>query len=217
MPTVMIIGASRGIGLELARQYAAADWCVHATTRTPDRPGPLGAVTGDITLHPLEVRDAVQVRALVEAMSHTAIDVLIHNAGVLGPPYTAADMMAINADAPIMITRALLETVVRSTRRTIVLMSSQVGARHGTTRSLGPYGDSKAALNDRFRALAPEWGRQGCVAVVLHPGWVRTDMGGPGAPLTPRESVTAIRAFIARLTLEEHGGFWNWDGRRHAW
>src|SRR5262249_37073049 len=82
MPAVMIIGASRGIGLELARQYANAGWRVHATTRTPARPGPLGALAGDMVLHALEVRDAVQITALVAAVEHEGIDVLIHNAGV---------------------------------------------------------------------------------------------------------------------------------------
>lgn len=217
MPTVMIIGASRGIGLELARQYAADGWCVHATTRTLARPGDLGTIPGDITLHPLEVRDGPQIAALAAAMARTPIDVLLHNAGVMGRPYSAAEVMAINADAPIAVTEALLDAVVRSEQRKIVLMSSQVGARHGSTRSLGPYGDSKAALNDRLRASAPEWGRRGCLAVAMHPGWVRTDMGGSGAPLTPRDSVDAMRAFIARLTPAHHGGFWTWDGRAHAW
>lgn len=217
MPTVLIVGASRGIGLELARQYTADGWCVHATTRTPARPGALGDLHGDLTLHPLDVRDAPQIAALAQALAHDAIDVLIHNAGVMGRPYTAAEMMAINADAPIAVAEALLPSMARSARKAIVLMSSQVGARHGSTRSLGPYGDSKAALNDRLRQMAPAWARLGCIAVVMHPGWVRTDMGGSGAPLTPEQSVTPMRRFIDRLTPAHAGGFYNWDGRPHAW
>ena len=84
MSTVMIIGASRGIGLELARQYANAGWRVHATTRTPAQPGPLGVLTGDVVLHALEVREAAQVAALATAVEQEGIDVLIHNAGVSG-------------------------------------------------------------------------------------------------------------------------------------
>src|SRR4029434_6213571 len=211
MPTVMIIGASRGIGLELARQYAKDGWRVHATTRTPAQPGPLVALAGDIALHALEVRNAAQIAALAVAVEHEGIDVLIHNAGVSGwgvaraEVFAAlcedtalgsnaaqsaalavavehegidvlihnagvsgwgmprAEVMAINADAPIRVTQALLPAVIRSTEKKIVLVTSQLGARYGRRRSLGLYGDSKAALNDALRALAPEWGQQGVI------------------------------------------------------
>ena len=217
MPTVMIIGASRGIGLELARQYANAGWRVHATTRTPARPGPLGALSGDMVLHALEVRDAVQITALVAAVEHEGIDVLIHNAGVSGWGMPRAEVMAINADAPIKIAEALLPAVMRSIEKKIVLMTSQLGARYGRRGSLGLYGDSKATLNDAFRALAPEWGRQGVIAIVMHPGWVRTDMGGASASLSVTESVTGMRQVIAGLTAAEHGRFWTWNGHEHPW
>jgi NAD(P)-dependent dehydrogenase (short-subunit alcohol dehydrogenase family) len=217
MPTVMIIGASRGIGLELARQYANDGWRVHATTRTPAQPGPLGALAGDIVLHALEVRDAAQIAALSAAVEHEGIDVLIHNAGVSGSGMPRAEVMAINAEAPIRVAQALLPAVLRSTEKKIVLMTSQLGARYGRQRSLGLYGDSKAALNDAFRALAPEWDRQGVIAIVMHPGWVRTDMGGASASLSVTESVSGIRQVIARLTTAEHGRFWTWNGREHSW
>ncbi len=82
MPTVMVIGASRGIGLELVRQYAAAGWRVHATTRTSTQPGALGAIKGDVVLHALDVRDAQQLETLTQEVAPEGIDVLIHNAGV---------------------------------------------------------------------------------------------------------------------------------------
>jgi len=213
----MIIGASRGIGLELARQYANADWRVHATTRTPAQPGPLGTLAGDIVLHALEVRDAVQITALAAAVAQEGIDVLVHNAGVSGWGMPRAEVMAINADAPIKIAEALLPAVMRSIEKKIVLMTSQLGARYGRRGGLGLYGDSKAALNDAFRILAPEWGRQGVIAIVMHPGWVRTDMGGASASLSVTESVTGMRQVIARLTAAEHGRFWTWNGREHSW
>jgi NAD(P)-dependent dehydrogenase (short-subunit alcohol dehydrogenase family) len=217
MPTAMIIGASRGIGLELARQYANEGWRVHVTTRTPARPGPLGALTGDVVLHALEVRDAAQIAALAAAVEPAGIDVLIHNAGVSGWGISRTEVMAINAEAPIRIAEALLPAVLRSTQKKIVLMTSQLGARYGRRSSLGLYGDSKAALNDAFRARAPEWGRQGVIAIVMHPGWVRTDMGGASAPLSVAESVAGMRQVIARLTTAEHGRFWTWNGREHPW
>ena len=217
MPTVMIIGASRGIGLELARQYAADGWRVHATTRTPAQPGPLGALAGDIVVHALEVRQAAQIAALAEAVEQEGIDVLIHNAGVSGWGMPRTEVMAINADAPIRVAQALLPAVTRSTEKKIVLMTSQLGARYGRKRSLGLYGDSKAALNDALRALAPVWGRQGVIAIVMHPGWVRTDMGGASASLSVTESVAGMRQVVAHLTPVAHGRFWTWNGREHPW
>ena len=217
MPTVMIIGASRGIGLELASQYAASGWRVHATTRTLTQPGPLGRLAGDVVLHALEVRHAAQIATLAEAVAQEGIDVLIHNAGVSGRGMQRNEVMAINAVAPTTVAQALLPAVIRSSEKKIVLMSSQLGARYGNTRSLGLYGDSKAALNDAFRTLAPAWGRAGVIAIVMHPGWVRTDMGGAGAPLSVAESVTGMRQVIAHLTPAAHGHFWTWNGREHPW
>lgn len=217
MPTVMIIGASRGIGLELARQYANDGWRVHATTRTPNQPGTLGELAGDLVLHELDVRRDDQIAALAAAVASEGIDVLIHNAGVSDRGMRRQEVMAINAEAPIKVTQALLEAVQRGTEKKIVLMTSQLGARHGSRRSLGTYGDSKAALNDAFRELVPAWGRAGLIAIVMHPGWVRTDMGGAGAPLSVEKSVGGMRRVIADLTPAEHGRFLTWEGREHAW
>ena len=214
--TVMVIGASRGIGLELARQYAADGWRVHATTRTPDRPGALGRLDG-VVLHELDVRRADQTAALAAAVASEGIDLLIHNAGVMDRRLSHDDVMAINAEAPVRVTQALLDAVRRGRDKKIVLMTSQLGARYGSTRRLGAYGESKAALNDRFRQLAPSWGAEGLIAIVMHPGWVRTDMGGRSATLSVEESVTGMRRVIAGLTAAEHGRFWTWDGREHAW
>jgi NAD(P)-dependent dehydrogenase (short-subunit alcohol dehydrogenase family) len=217
MPTVMVIGASRGIGLELVRQYAAADWRVHATTRTPQQPGALGAINGDVVIHALEVRDAQQIEALAQDVVTEGIDVLIHNAGVAGRGMTPAEVYRINADAPIRVAQVLLAAVSRSREKKIILMTSQLGARRGYTGSLGLYGDSKVALNDAFRAHAPVWGQRGCIAIVMHPGWVRTDMGGAGAPLSVEKSVRGMRQVIARLTPKDHGRFFTWEGREHPW
>ena len=213
----MVIGASRGIGLELARQYAVDGWRVLATTRTPDSPGPLGRLAGDIVLYELDVRQGGQIAALTAAVASQGIDLLIHNAGVMDRRLSHDEVMAINAEAPIRVTEALLDAVRRGRDKKIVLMTSQLGARHGGTRSLGTYGESKAALNDRFRELAPAWGAEGLIAIVMHPGWVRTDMGGRGASLSVEESVTGMRRVIAELTASGHGRFWTWDGREHPW
>ena len=215
--TVVVIGANRGIGLELTRQYAADGWRVHATTRTPDRPGALGRLAGDVVLHGLDVRRTDQTAALAAAVASEGIDLLIHNAGVMDRGLSVDEVMAINAEAPIRVTEALLDAVRRGQEKKIVLMTSQLGARYGSSRRLGTYGESKAALNDRFRQLARAWGAEGLIAIVMHPGWVRTDMGGRSATLSVTESVSGVRRVIAGLTATEHGRFWTWDGREHPW
>jgi len=217
MPTAAIIGASRGIGLGLVGQYADDGWRVHATTRTPDRPGALGAIRGDVHIHPLEVADRAQQQALAAALAGDAIDVLIHNAGVYGTLMRAAKVNRINAEAPIEVAETLMDAVLRSEQKKIALITSQMGARHGSGRSLGKYGESKAALNDRFRAVERGWRAAGCLAVVIHPGWVRTDMGGTSASISVEESARGIRRVMEDLDESHHGRFWTWDGREHPW
>jgi NAD(P)-dependent dehydrogenase (short-subunit alcohol dehydrogenase family) len=213
-PRVLIVGASRGIGLELARQYLAEGWAVHATTRTPDPPGLLDELPGDLKIHPLDVRDDAQLGLL--ARSVPALDVVIHNAGV-GRGTPRAEMMAINSEAPINTIETLLEAGAISNGVRVVLVTSQMGSRQGRQESLGDYGDSKAALNDEFRRRAPDWASRGLIAIVLHPGWVRTDMGGDSAPLSVEESAEGILRLVAGLDESDHGRFLTWDGRQHPW
>ena len=217
MPTAAIIGASRGIGLELVKQYAARNWRVHATTRTPERPGALGEVVGDVHIHRLEVTDSAQQGELGAALRPEGIDVLIHNAGVIGKGMSMEAVTRINTQAPIEVVEALMSSVIRSVEKKIALITSQVGARKGSKKSLGLYGDSKAALNDRFRALEQSWRAKGCLAVVIHPGWVRTDMGGASAPVSVEQSASGILQLMTNLDASRHGRFWTWDGHEHLW
>ena len=217
MPTVAVIGASRGIGLGLVERYAEEGWRVHATTRTPHDPGWLGEVTGEVRIHGLEVTDRAQREDFRDALGDEAIDVLIHNAGVYGDGMTAAEVNRVNAEAPIETAELLMDAVARSGQRKIALITSTMGARRGSRRGLGKYGDSKAALNDRFRALAGSWRERGCLAVVIHPGWVRTDMGGRNAAISVADSARGIYDVMSGLDESRHGRFWNWDGREHPW
>ena len=217
MPTAAIIGASRGIGLGLVREYAGDGWRVHATTRTPDRPGTLGELRGDVHIHELDVADRAQQQALATTLASKEIDVLIHNAGVYGKGMSTTKVRRINADAPIEVAETLMDAVLRSEQKKIALITSQMGARRGSRESLGKYGDSKAALNDHFRAVERDWRKAGCFAVVIHPGWVRTDMGGSSASISVEESARGIRRVMADLDESRHGRFWTWDGREHPW
>ena len=209
---VLIIGANRGIGLGLVRRYLADGWTVHGTTRTPEAPGELGSLSGELHLHSFDVLD--DAGSLVAAVG--TLDVLIHNAGV-GRGTPRDRMMAINADAPIRVVQTFLDSGVMNVGSKVAIMTSQMGARQGSTESLGDYGDSKAALNDEFRNRTDDWARHGILAIVVHPGWVRTDMGGDSAPLSIEESADGIASLIERMSTEHHGRFWTWDGREHDW
>ena len=221
MPTVAIIGASRGIGLGFAEAYAADGWTVHATTRTPLRPGALGAVGGarggSVTLHEMDVVNAGHIAALAAALDGVGLDVLIHNAGVYGDGLSREQVMEINAEAPIRVVEALLPALERGAQRKIAILTSQMGAKHGGRAPSGTYGASKAALNDSFRDREPQWRQRGMTAVVFHPGWVQTDMGGRNASVTVKASVAGMRKVIAGLQPADSGRFLTWQGRELAW
>jgi NAD(P)-dependent dehydrogenase (short-subunit alcohol dehydrogenase family) len=204
MTTVAVIVASRGIGLELARQYAAHGCRVHATTRTVAAPGALGEVDGDVHLHPLDVVDDGQIAALAEVLAEEPIDILIHNAGI-------------NAEVPIAKVAALLESVAAGGDKKVAVMSSVQGSGHCRSGSSDLYGDSKGELNKRFRAIEPEWRARGITAVALHPGYVRTDMTGKYASLLLEESVRGIRNILAGLTAKDSGRFLDYRGKDVAW
>ena len=216
MPSVLIIGASRGIGLGFVRDYAADGWEVHATTRDIGDPGDLADISGNVSLYQLEVRNKDQIAALAGAFEGRGIDLLIHNAGVLRG-VSRDEMMAINADAPFDVVSALLPAVERGDGKKIAILTSQMGARNGGRTPSADYGASKCALNDRFRETEPEWRAMGIMAVVFHPGWVATDMGGRGAPVSVDESVSGMRRTIAGLSPSDSGKFLTWKGTEHPW
>lgn len=205
---VLIIGANRGIGLGLVEVHRDEGWAVHATTRDGSAPRP------GVSAHPLDVRDQGQLETLISQLDEP-VDRIIHNAGIMRRP--RAEMMEVNAEAPIRVVQTLLDAGCLAADGVIAIMTSQLGARRGRSGSLGDYGDSKAALNDEFRSRAGDWGATGAIAVVIHPGWVRTDMGGPGASITVSESAGGIKRVLDALTREDHGRFLTWDGKEHPW
>lgn len=219
---MIVIGASRGIGLELARQYAGAGWHVHATTRNLARPGKLGELTGEVALYSLDVCSDAQIAALAAALGDIPIDVLIHNAGVIGSrgdgdEATRAETFRINSEAPILVASALLENVAASGEKKIALMSSTQGSGRLGGKGGYLYGDSKGLLNSKFRDLEPSWRARGITAIVLHPGYVRTDMTGHFATLSPKRSVKGIRRVLADLQPEDSGRFVDYKGNTVAW
>ena len=213
---VLVVGASRGIGAELVRQYVETGDAVHATVRDIEAAGHLSALEGDLTLHGLDVRDVDGTNQLAASLSGAELKAVIHNAGIYRG-HSRTDIMEVNADAPIRMAEALLDAGAIRTDGAVVLMSSLQGSRNGRTGGLGDYGDSKAALNDRLGERASEWREEGVIAVVVHPGWVQTDMGGPQADLTPAESAGSIFEVVSSLGPDDSGRFLRWDGTDHPW
>lgn len=208
MPAVLIIGASRGIGLGLVDVHLEDSWDVHATTRDGSAPRP------GVATYPLDVRDRDQLEALITDLDGP-VDRIIHNAGIMRRP--RSEMMEVNAAAPIRVVQTLLDSGCLVDDGAVAIMTSQLGSRRGGSGSLGDYGDSKAALNDEFRKRAERWRDACAIAVVMHPGWVKTDMGGAGAAITVEESARGVKGVLDSLTPGEHGKFLTWDGREHPW
>jgi NAD(P)-dependent dehydrogenase (short-subunit alcohol dehydrogenase family) len=198
------------------RQYLANGHEVHATVRDVAAPGELATVTGDLTLYQFDVRDKARAAALANELSGTRLAVAIHNAGI-GTGHSAADLLEVNAAAPIRFVQLLLDAGAVRPEGVVAIVTSAMGARRGTSSGLGDYGESKAALNDEFRLRGDDWRALGVIAVVVHPGWVRTDMGGASATLSVAESATGMRHLLAGLGEAEHGRFWTWDGQEHPW
>lgn len=216
MPTVLITGANRGIGLEFARQYAADDWEVIATPRhSSDELEALG-----VRVEPLDLADADAVAGFT---IDEPLDLFIANAGTSEPkePRTAEDargwqaMMMVNSIAPYLLGKALLPKMSHGGK--MIAISSGMGSIGDNGGGWVPYRTSKAALNMAWNSLALEARSRGVACVLFSPGWVKTDMGGVGAEITTEESVTAMRALMGRLTIADTGKFLRRDGSELPW
>jgi NAD(P)-dependent dehydrogenase (short-subunit alcohol dehydrogenase family) len=163
------------------------------------------------------VIDAGQIHALAMALEGQAIDLLIHSAGVYGGDMGRDLMLTINAEAPFRVISALMPAVERGQDKKIAILSSHMGARNGGPTPTNVYGASKAALNDRYREVEPDWRARGIKSVMFHPGWVQTDMGGAGASLPVADSVRGMRQVISGLRESNSGKFLDWQGKELAW
>jgi NAD(P)-dependent dehydrogenase (short-subunit alcohol dehydrogenase family) len=226
MATVLITGTNRGIGLEFAKQYASDGWKVHATVRSDEKAAALSDIGGDLHIHILDINKPDEIKKLASELSGEKIDVLIANAGVHGPKAGLGnlereswlDTFAVNTIGPMLLAEAFLEHVAASDQKKMIAISSIMGSiAENTMGGNYIYRSSKSALNSAWRSLALEIRDRGIIATAFHPGWVRTDMGGPNASIDTTESVTGLRNVISNLTPDMSGRFFDYTGKELPW
>lgn len=214
MPTVLITGAGRGLGKELARQYAAEGWQVIGTERGPK------------AQYPLDVTNRQHVENLAKTLKGEPIDLLFCNAGITGRKGMTPgsfdfesweEILRVNLLGAAAVAEAFLDHVAASEHRTIAMMSSRLGSIAESSGMTLPYATSKAALNMLVKGLAATLASRGIIVVALSPGWVRTDMGGAQASLSPETSVRGLRKVIAGLGKADSGKFLSHDGSPIPW
>ena len=224
MTTIMITGASRGLGLEFARQFYSEECRVIATCRNPKNANELNAI-GDIDIHSLDVTDDKSVANLADKLRGENIDILINNAGVIGQregfgrlDYDIwAETMDTNVFGPMRVAEAFRDNVMNSEKKQMIFITSRMGSITEAVPNAYVYRSSKAALNMAVKCLSAELAEQGLIAVLFHPGHVQTDMGGQAAPVTPHTSIEGMKNQIVALTRDDNGRFLSYDGHQIPW
>ncbi len=232
MPTVLVTGSNRGIGLEWVRQYAAEGWCVYATCRQPSEAQELQDLADreeGISIHRMDVTRPDEINAVAVELMKESIDLLVNNAGVYLEKFIEVGLRRIryedweysfrvNTLGAVRVTEAFQEHVVRSEKRLVAVVSTHM-ASIGDIVAPGAYyyRSTKAALNAVMEGLTHELRPKGIGVLILHPGWVRTRMGGEGASLRPPESVRGMRSLVEKFTLEDSGRFYRYDGVVMPW
>ena len=226
---VLVIGASRGIGYELAVSFAAAGWEVHATARRPSSVPHALTKLHQVQLHALDVKSETQLQRLAALPALRSIDILVHSAGInVG---SLAEQTAVNAAAPFRVVDKLIPALKRGVLKRVSIVTSDVG----TPRVIGilkaklangsgcehvdrcAYALSKRDANERFRLVEPMWRSQGLTAIALQPGYVATDMNKNKGELTAAESARSISIMLARLPASAAGRFLDRNGLELSW
>jgi len=228
--SVVITGCSRGVGLELASQYAEAGWRVFATARDLDASAELRQLAGNHTqifLHTLDVRCDDSIAKFIGELGAQPVDLLINNAGVYGAGGSDLgrltrvawrDVLEVNTLSPLMLTQALLPNLEAGRLKTVGMMSSKVGSiADNSSGGSYYYRSSKTALNQVVKSLSIDLASQGIKMVALHPGWVLTEMGGPNALISVEQSAAGLREVLAGINAQNSGCFYSYDGVVIPW
>ncbi|WP_347887842.1 SDR family oxidoreductase [Nitrosomonas europaea] len=232
MNTVLITGANRGIGLEFARQYAADGWQVVACCRQPQQAEALNRLADQykdqFSIHRLDVRELAEIDQLSHKLQDLPIDILINNAGVYPHAQNGEfgrisyddwmEAFRVNTFAPLKMVEALIEQIACSQLKIVATITSKMGSIADNQRGGSYiYRSSKAAVNMVVKSLAIDLQPRGIIAVLLHPGWVQTDMGGRGALISTKQSVTGMKSILGRVTHSDTGKFIAYDGQHIPW
>ncbi len=222
MPSILIVGASRGLGLELAGQFAAKGWRVLGTVRDLASGARLSVKGAEV--HLCDVADPASITRLAASLAGTALDVVFVNAGIYNDrggfgqvdPGPFLEAIRINTLAPLLIAQAFAKRLTG--RKVFAVMSSKMGAMsENTSGGSYSYRASKAALNMVVTSLALDLAPLGVTVVAISPGWVKTDMGGPGAPLEPTEAMAGVARVLEAADLDQSGKFLHYDGSQVNW
>jgi NAD(P)-dependent dehydrogenase (short-subunit alcohol dehydrogenase family) len=228
---IFITGANRGIGFEFASQYVTDGWRVFATCRNPNAASKLRCLAqntgGMLNVVAMDVTDPESIRNATTQLKDVTIDVLINSAGIAGAPgqktgkvdyQSWAHVLDVNTMGPLRVLESFSDHIARSERKLVITITSGMASlADNTSGGSIAYRSSKAAVNMVMRSAAIDLAPRGIICVLVNPGWVRTDMGGPKAPLSPQESVTALRRLIETFGPNQSGKFYNHDGREYPW
>ena len=232
METTLITGANRGIGLEFSRQLAEDGWCVLACSRDLEKSDALNKLAAEyperITLYALDVTNHGQIEKLSQTLANKPIDLLINNAGVFPDindrsfgqtDYDSwAHAFLVNTMAPLKIAEEFIDQVTQSSRKTIVTITSKMGSVADNGRGGSYiYRSSKSAVNMVIKSIAIDLESNDIISVLLHPGWVRTDMGGPSGLISVEQSVSGMLSVIREVTSADSGKFIAYDGQIIPW
>ena len=228
--TILITGANRGIGLEFVKQYANEQWQVVACYRNLNLARELTAIRdkhANVDLFKLDINNHDDIQRLKNRFSNNPLDCLINNAGVYGKSgetiatVSKENMMSTfssNVCGTLSICQALLQPISNSEEKMIVTISSKMGSiDDNQSGNAYAYRASKTALNAVMKSLAIDTKQEGIRVLILHPGWVKTYMGGPNAAISIEESVTGMRHVIDTISTSDSGNFYNYDGSPISW
>ena len=227
--TILITGANRGIGLELATQFAAHGWNVFACCRDPDNADELATLSGQypqLEVMALDVTDYAQMARLSAQLHDRPIDVLLSNAGIYGPkgvgfgevdPADWREVLEVNTVAPLMLAQAFVEQVAASRQKLIAVIGSKMGSIAGSKGGSYIYRSSKTAVNQLVKSMSIDLAGRGISVISLHPGWVQTDMGGPDADVTIADSAAGLRGILETAGSAQNGAFVDYNGEPLPW
>ena len=231
MSTIMIVGATRGIGLELTKQYSNEGNQVIACARDTGNSSLLDEVASasdNIKIEQLDIADPVSIESASSRIGEGAIDSVIIVAGWVGgmPDNQTIDninidewhnTLNINTIGPLLVAKAFKANLAASGKGNLMILSSQLAASTWPMGGMYIYSTTKAAVSKVGQILALDWAEDPIIVSIMHPGWVQTDMGGPTAEITAEESASGIRNVISGLTKEDSGNFYKWNGDIHPW